>query len=228
MSNGLRSNEPTADDSMTTAEPPRVMLRSLDDETAALVYLAAVLAGGSEQQMRLALTAVVGVVRTAWVEEVILQTYLFAGFPRALNSAREWRRISGVKAPEQDAYAIDDPAIRRSFGERTCSTVYGRSYRRLRDNIHDLHPALDRWMVEDGYGKVLSRAPLDLARRELCVMAACAIARQDRQLHSHLHGALHAGASETTVASALSVIAPLLDADDVVRYRGLWARVRGK
>jgi 4-carboxymuconolactone decarboxylase len=83
-------------------------------------------------------------------------------------------------------------------------------------------------MVEEGYGKVLSRAPLDLARRELCVVAACAIAKQDRQLHSHLHGALHAGASEATVTAALAVIAPLLEPDDVRRYQGLWARVLGK
>lgn len=228
MSDMVRSDDPTVVDSVTTLGIPRVILPSLDDETAALVHLAAVLAGGSEQQMRQALTAVVGAVRTVWVEEVILQTYLFAGFPRALNSAREWRRISGVSAPERDDYAIDDPALRQSQGEATCSTVYGRFYDRLRVNIHDLHPALDRWMVEEGYGKVLSRAPLDLARRELCVMAACAIAKQDRQLHSHLHGALHAGASETTVSSALNVIAPLLDADDVARYQGLWARVLGK
>lgn len=228
MSEVTRSSDPTGVDSVTTPEAPRVILPSLDAETAALVHLAAVLAGGSEQQMRQALTAVVDVVRTVWVEEVILQTYLFAGFPRALNSAREWRRISGVPAPERDDYAIDDPALRQSQGEETCSTVYGRFYDRLRVNIHDLHPALDRWMVEEGYGKVLSRAPLDLARRELCVMAACAIAKQDRQLHSHLHGALHAGASETTVSSALNVIAPLLDADDVARYQGLWARVLGK
>ncbi len=204
------------------------MLASLDEETAALVYLAAVLAGGSEAQVRSALTDVLGTVRSVWIEEVILQTYLFAGFPRALNSAREWRRISGERGPAVDAYGVDDPVERQQKGEATCSTVYGRFYDRLRVNIHELHPALDRWMVEEGYGKVLSRAPLDLARRELCVVAACAIARQDRQLHSHLHGALHAGASESTVTAALAVVAPLLDADDVRRYQGLWARVLGK
>lgn len=204
------------------------MLASLDEETAALVSLAAILAGGSESQVRAALTGVLGTVRSVWIEEVILQTYLFAGFPRALNSAREWRRISGERAPELDTFAVDDPAERQRKGEATCATVYGRFYDRLRVNIHELHPALDRWMVEEGYGKVLSRAPLDLARRELCVVAACAIAKQDRQLHSHLHGALHAGASESTVSAALAVVAPLLDADDVRRYQGLWARVLGK
>ncbi len=213
---------------MTGDSGSGVMLPMLDEETAALVHLGAVLAGGSESQVRDTLASVVGRVRSMWVEEVILQTYLFAGFPRALNAAREWRRISGEEGPEVDAFAIDDPAERQQMGVTTCATVYGRFYDRLRVNIHALHPALDRWMVEEGYGKVLSRAPLDLARRELCVVAACAIARQDRQLHSHLHGALHAGASESTVTAALAVVAPLLDADDVRRYQGLWARVLGK
>lgn len=223
-----RSNDPTGDIPVTESRPGGVMLPTLDDETAALVSLAAVLAGGSELQVREALTAVVGVVRPAWVEELILQTYLFAGFPRALNSAREWRRISGEPGPAFDAFGIDDPVERQEKGVATCATVYGRFYDRLRVNIRELHPALDRWMVEEGYGKVLSRAPLDLARRELCVVAACAIAKQDRQLHSHLHGALHAGASEATVTAALAVVAPLLEADDVRRYQGLWTRVLGK
>lgn len=223
-----RPNDDTRALSMTAETSSPVMLSSLDEETAALVYLAAVLAGGSEAQMRAALSDAVGRVRAVWVEEVILQTYLFAGFPRALNSAREWRRISGLKGPEIDPFGVDDPVERQVKGEATCSTVYGRFYDRLRVNIHELHPALDRWMVEEGYGKVLSRAPLDLARRELCVVAACAIARQDRQLHSHLHGALHAGAAESAVTAALDVVAPLLEADDVRRYQGLWARVLGK
>ena len=223
-----RPHDHAGSDSVTAGAPVTVNLDTLDVETAALVHLAAVLAGGSEAQIRAALGSVVGVVRTVWVEEVILQTYLCAGFPRALNAAREWRRLSGVRGPDLDEFSVDDPVERQVKGEATCATVYGRFYDRLRVNIRDLHPALDRWMVEEGYGKVLSRAPLDLARRELCVVAACAIARQDRQLHSHLHGALHAGASEATVSAALEVVAPLLDADDVRRYQGLWARVLGK
>lgn len=218
----------TSDELMPHAAADAVMLESLDAETTALVTVAALLAGGSETQVREQLAVVARAVRPEWVEEVILQTYLFAGFPRALNAAREWRRISGRAAPDVDPHAIDAPELRRERGEVTCATVYGRFYDRLRVNIRDLHPALDQWMIEEGYGKVLSRAPLDLARRELCIVAACAIARQDRQLHSHLHGALHAGASAAAVTSALAAVAPFLDADDVKRTQGLWARVLGK
>ncbi|WP_331047679.1 carboxymuconolactone decarboxylase family protein [Gemmatimonas sp.] len=213
---------------MTAPAISDITLTSLDGETAVLVHLAAVLAGGSEADTRAALTRAHHDVRPEWVEEVLLQTYLFAGFPRALNGTREWRRISGRAAPTVDTAAIDGQAERLASGEVTCSTVYGKFYEQLRVNIRELHPALDQWMIEEGYGKVLSRAPLDLARRELCIVAACAIARQDRQLHSHLHGALHAGASPQVVSAVIDVVAPLLSADDVRRYQGLWARVQGK
>ena len=201
----------------------------LDVETIQLVRMAALLAGGTEQQMRDVLSAAVASgLNPVWVEEVILQTYLFAGFPRSLNAAREWRRLSGRPAPESDEGTEFDATRLTARGEATCAAVYGPFYDRLRHNIQALHPALDAWMILEGYGKVLGRPQLDLARRELCVVAACAIARQDRQLHSHLHGAIHAGASPAQVDAALLAIADLLDADDVKRYVGLWARVQGK
>lgn len=204
------------------------MLHELDAETAVLVRTGALLTAGDEPSIRAALTAASTSVRAEWIEELLLQTYLFAGFPRALNAAREWRRISGRAAPDDDAEAALDPAAFRARGEATCETVYGPFYQRLRVNIRDLHPALDAWMIAEGYGKVLGRPQLDLARRELCIVAACAVARQDRQLHSHLHGALHAGVAAPVVSATLETIADLLSDEDVRRYAGLWARVQGK
>ncbi len=204
------------------------MLHSLDGETAMLVRTGALISGGEESAMRSALVAANRVVRPEWIEELLLQTYLFAGFPRALNATREWRRISGRAAPSDDPGTRYDVEGWTARGETTCAIVYGPSYERLRMNIRDLHPALDAWMIVEGYGKVLGRSQLDLARRELCVVAACAVARQDRQLHSHLHGALHAGASPAVVSATLATIADLLAPDDARRYAALWARVQGK
>ncbi len=228
MPSAQRDGDPPRDETITHADASVDIIETLDRETALLVRTAALLAGGSEPEMRAALTSAFGLVRAEWMEELLLQTYLFAGFPRALNAAREWRRISGLPAPADDDGAMCDQAAWMTRGEKTCATVYGPFYDRLRVNIRELHPALDSWMIVDGYGKVLGRPLLDLARRELCVVAACAIARQDRQLHSHLHGALHAGAAPAVVTAALASIADLLDENDARRYAGLWARVQGK
>jgi 4-carboxymuconolactone decarboxylase len=101
-------------------------------------------------------------------------------------------------------------------------------YDRLRENVRQLHPALDEWMIVEGYGKVLSRPGLDLARRELCIVAACAATGQDRQLHSHLHGARNAGAADAVVTSTLDAIADLVAPDRLQTARLLHARVVGK
>jgi 4-carboxymuconolactone decarboxylase len=215
---------------MTPPAEPAVTLPALsvlDEPTRLLVRLAAVLAAGTEGQVRDALAAAHGVVSDIWIEELLLQTYLFAGFPRALNGMREWRRLSPRPAPGNDAGATDTPDEWRARGEATCATVYGAMYERLRHNIRELHPRLDDWMIVEGYGKVLSRPGLDLVRRELCIVAACAAADQERQLHSHLHGALNAGASPLALDDTLVVLADVIGPTRVDSARRLWARVAG-
>ncbi len=206
--------------------PPAEILDKLDvldDASGALVRLAAVVAAGDEDTVRGEIARCAGVVPDVWVEELLLQTYLFAGFPRALNAMREWRRVHPEVAGEP---VSSEPS--RADGEATCERVYGGMYDRLRTNIRHLHPLLDDWMITEGYGKVLSRPGLDLARRELCIVAACAATGQDRQLHSHLHGAQNAGASPGVVDATLVAIAGVIGPDRLRDVKFLWARVRGK
>src|SRR6478736_528216 len=192
---------------MMPSGPHTGSLQHLDDPTRSLVRLAAVVTAGAEDEIRRAVADASASVPDVWVEELLLQTYLFAGFPRALNAMREWRRIHPTVA--------GSPTTRtptRADGEATCARVYGTMYDRLRENIRHLHPLLDDWMIDEGYGKVLSRPGLDLPRRELCIVAACAATGQDRQLHSHLHGARNAGASVGAVDAAVDALAGVLGA----------------
>ncbi|MGZ8412193.1 MAG: carboxymuconolactone decarboxylase family protein [Gemmatirosa sp.] len=222
-----RREDPTRVDAVGSGPEDEAMFGALDAPTRVLVRLAAVIAAGDEAAMRVALTEAARTVPPEWVEELILQSYLFAGFPRTLNAMREWRRASGRKAPADDPGAhVDQAAAWAADGEDTCARVYGPFYERLRPNIAALHPALDMWMIVDGYGKVLSRPGLDLVRRELCVIAVCAVARQDRQLHSHLHGALHVGASPQLVEGALDALADMMTPTDHAHALRLWSHVR--
>ncbi len=203
---------------------------TLDHATRALVRLSARIASGAERDVREGLRETFEAsTPSVWVEELILQSYLFCGFPRALNAAREWRRMEGRGAPIPsagwDAEALDDF---REAGEATCARVYGKFYERLRENIVELHPALDYWMIVEGYGKVLSRPALDLGRRELCIIAACAATGQDRQLHSHLHGACNVGVLDDVIGASIDALDGVVDAENLSRARALWTKVRGQ
>jgi len=58
------------------------------------------------------------------VEEIILQSYLFAGFPRALNAMRMWRVVSERPAPDTDPVrAIDAANASRCLAELPASQV---------------------------------------------------------------------------------------------------------
>jgi 4-carboxymuconolactone decarboxylase len=212
--------------------PPNVMthkLTPLPDSLRHLVRIAAAIAGADEETTRRVMEQAVGSAEPIAVDEVILQSYLFAGFPRTLNAARTWRAVSGTLAPKSDSAAsMSNGALWEQRGEQTCEIVYGDSYSLLRENIQKLHPALDAWMITDGYGKVLSRPQLDLGTRELCIVAACAASGQQRQLHSHLHGALNAGASRQQVASAIDSLVGLVEEAELKMCRSLLSHVVSK
>ena len=226
------TSKPPFPRSATPADQPPLAV--LDRPTASLVRLSARITGGSEEEVRagLAECTAAGVPAT-WLDELVLQSYLFAGFPRALNAARELRRVA--EGPPTTAGAL--PAFEDSYantfewrlrGQDTCSDVYGTMYEKLRANIRHLHPALDEWMIVEGYGKVLSRPGLDLGRRELCIVAACVAAGQDRQLHSHLHGARNVGVSDAVVSEALTALEQVVPPAHLHAAKLLWARVLGK
>jgi 4-carboxymuconolactone decarboxylase len=200
----------------------------LDPPTLHLVRFAAAIALGDEPELRdRAAGCRSNQVPVPWVEELLLQSVLMVGYPRTLIAVSVWRKVGRVAAPARDPEAeyshIGEWTAR---GEATCEVVYGANYRRLRENVKELHPALDLWMITEGYGRTMSRPGLDLLRRELCTVAQTAVMEVPRQLHSHLRGALHAGAAFGQVDGVLSVVNPLLSYDQWKKVKELWQSVR--
>ena len=122
---------------MTRRKFVPAIVPEIDEATAALVRLSGTIAGGSEPQLRKAIAHCWAVARPEWTEEALLQSYLFAGFPRALNAMREWRKVSGRIAPAHDEGAEHEERAGqwRAEGEETCALVYGEMYQKLRVNI---------------------------------------------------------------------------------------------
>ncbi|HSU97799.1 MAG TPA: carboxymuconolactone decarboxylase family protein [Gemmatimonadaceae bacterium] len=193
----------------------------------ALIRIAAAVAGAPLAFTRRVMVEAVGVAPARAVDEVLLQSYLFAGFPRTLNALRVWREVSGEPAPADDVATTPSlPEVYRLQGEEVCRTVYGNKYDALRKTVGRLHPALDAWMVMDGYGKVLSRPGLTLVQRELCIVAACAASEQIPQLKSHLHGALHCGATPDDLALTLSALTDIVSREALAAAREELNRIK--
>ena len=79
---------------MTSGAEARTSVAPLEAGLRKLVRIAGAIAGSPEGQMRAVMSEAIDEVDPVAVEEIILQSYLFAGFPRALNAARRMRSIS--------------------------------------------------------------------------------------------------------------------------------------
>jgi len=178
----------------------------LDVSTAAIVAAAARIDGAHPDQLAARFQAAIAAgADAAWLDELVLMAVLFAGFPKALVAAAALRSVVPRHGNVGDAASYDQWESWRSRGEATCRIVYGERYDMLRRNVAALHPALDAWVVMDGYGRTISRPELDLKRRELCAIAILVPQGVPRQLHSHLRGALNAGASREEVGAAMDI-----------------------
>lgn len=143
--------------------------------------------------------------------ELVLQSYLFLGFPRMIEGADILQSSWPTPAVQADCGPVGAEEARLWYtrGDQLCRRVYDSAYEPLRKRVESFAPEIFRWMIFEGYGKVLSRHQLDVVTRECSIVACLVMDNRPRQLHSHIKGALNVGAPPLLI---LSVIEDLRDA----------------
>lgn len=139
--------------------------------------------------------------------EVFLQSYLFAGFPAALESVRALSKVFGSELGHSEnadeiISAYSDHLVK---GEALYKKVYAANAGRVREEMIRLSPELAAWAMIEGYGKTLSRGELDVKTRELCIVAMLVQLGWERQLYSHILGSRNVGAEKDEVREAASI-----------------------
>lgn len=146
----------------------------------------------------------------ALIREVILQTYLFAGFASTINAMIVFNRmVPGNKDYLREAAGSLE--VWRQRGIELCKEVYGNQFEKMVENMNQLHPDLAEWMILEGYGKVLSRPFVSPLVRELLIVAMTAVLNVERQFHSHVRGALNVGASPNKVLKVFDETKSFMD-----------------
>ncbi len=184
-------------------------VQALTAAQAAMVTLSAAIGAGdapsvAEESER----ALAAGLPAAAVYEAILQSYLFVGFPRAIEGLFAARPILGRSGGTPAEPAPVEPSAWMHAGESLCRRVYGRNYEKLMETMRTLSPDLAVWMVLEGYGKTLSRPALGPVEREYAVVATLTVTRMWRQLRSHAIGAVNVGGTRAGVREAIALCRP--------------------
>lgn len=189
----------------------------------ALIRISAALASRDQEALVETLCEARQVADFQQIEETILQSYLFLGFPVALTGMAAWRRQTEIRPGQGTVLDCEDWEAR---GHDVCRAVYAGQYDKLREHVRDLHPDLELWMVVEGYGKVLGRPGLTLLTRELCIVASLAVLGASKQLYSHMRGALNVGARSSDVDVALTEAGTFGDEEGRVAVRKMWEKIK--
>jgi len=150
--------------------------------------------------------------------EALLQIYLFAGFPAAIESLSVLNSVANDKTYKnsQVHYTID---LFRYRGEELCKRVYTTAYYKMRKKLHGISPELDEWMIIEGYGKTLSRSGLSSKTRELITASSLAALGWENQLFSHIRGAISVGSNHEECFELLEVLTLLCSIDVINRTK---------
>ncbi|HET6618169.1 MAG TPA: asparaginase, partial [Gemmatimonadota bacterium] len=179
------------------------------ESATAIVRLGAAAASGDSRRLVAALEGA-DILDSDDIEELLLQTYLFAGFPRTINAFFTWQGWASRdgRARGERRIEVGDAGDLRSRGEALCRRVYGDHYEALRIRLERLHPEIAAWTLVEGYGKVLGRpGPPGPDRRELAAIGSLVALDAGRQLASHLRGALHMGVPSGILVRAVREVA---------------------
>ena len=188
------------------------------EQAAAIVRLGAAAASGDAERLVAALEEA-GEIASNDIEELLLQTYLFAGFPRTINAFFTWQGWASRDGRERGERRVEAGSAEtlRERGESLCRLVYGDHYEPLRIRLERLHPEIAEWTLVEGYGKVLGRpGSPGPDMRELAAVGALIALDAGRQLAAHLRGALHVGVPGAVLASAARRVASEWDKADSV------------
>jgi len=189
---------------------------TLTDDDRILLRLSVAICLGRWDELRALRRAAVAPPDRAW-REAVLQTHLFAGYPRVVEACRVLGEEGGLGEPDADEAAPSAEDF--GAGRALFTTIYAENAAAVERELTAYHPALARWILGHAYGRVLTRPGLSAARREVLSVACLAALGQGRQLASHARGAILCGAEPGALREALDAVADLLDASRLPEFR---------
>ena len=139
--------------------------------------------------------------------ELFIHLSLFLGYPAMLDGletvadASPQRRRRSLRAQESTAH---------KHGKQILERIYGQQAPKLLRHLDDLYPGLGHRITQDAYGRIMNRDGLTLPERELANVVVLYAHGFDRQLYSHLRGALRVGVSKKTLKSVILLTADIV------------------
>lgn len=148
------------------------------------------------------------------IKEILVHSYAYAGFPRALNGINTFQAImekrieQGIKDETgKEATPIPDDFDKTVYGHKIRNSLVDRDISNRTSGYPVFVPIIDQFLVEHLFADIFYRDVLNHQERELVTISMLvAMTGTEAQLKSHLGVSMNVGLSKTQIEDYIAVL----------------------
>ena len=190
-------------------------VKNLNDRQKAIIPIAAFTANGNMPKLATALNKGMDTGLTInEVKEILIHSYAYAGFPRALNGINacmdvlDKRKAQGITDKiGMEATPIPSDFDKNAYGHKVRNSLVGRDISKRSNGYPVFTPIIDDFLIEHLFADIFVRDVLNHQTRELVTISILAAMHgTDSQLKGHLEIAMRMGLSQSQLNDFVSVL----------------------
>ena len=200
--------------------------QTLSDRHKAMIPIAAFTATGNMQKLETALGEGLDAGLTVnEIKEILVHTYAYAGFPRALNgiatcmAVLDERKEKGINDKTgKEATPMPADLDRTTYGHKVRNALVGSDISKRTSGYPVFTPIIDQFLVEHLFADIFYRDVLSHQERELVTISIlAAMTGTEAQLKAHLRIAMNAGLNKAQLEEYAAVLRQEVGADSADR-----------
>lgn len=155
------------------------------------------------------------------IKEILIHSYAYAGFPRALNSINTFIAVMNKRKEQgindtigREATPLPSDFDINAYGHEVRNTLVGRDISKRTSGYAAFTPAIDRFLVEHLFADIFYRDLLNYQDRELATISILAAMNGTApQLKAHLNVSMNVGLSKSQLEDCVSVLRQKVSAE---------------
>jgi quercetin dioxygenase-like cupin family protein/alkylhydroperoxidase/carboxymuconolactone decarboxylase family protein YurZ len=191
-----------------------------------IIPIAALTANGNISKLETALSEGMDAGLTVnEIKEILIHTYAYAGFPRALNGINTYmavldkRKEQGINDKTgKEATPVPSDFDRSAYGHKIRNSLVGRDVSKPTSGYPVFTPIIDQFLVEHLFADIFYRDVLTHQERELVTISIlAAMTGTEAQLKTHLRISMNMGLSKTQLEDYVATLGQKVSAESAER-----------
>jgi len=199
---------------------------TLDSRQSAMVPIAAFTATGNIPKLETALNEGMDAGLTVnEVKEILVHSYAYAGFPRALNGINAYMAVLDKRKEQgitdtigKEVTPMPSDFDKRAYGHKIRNALVGRDMSNRTSGYAAFTPIIDQFLVEHLFADIFYRDLLSHQDRELVTISMLsAMTGTEPQLNAHLGISMKEGLSKAQLDSFIALLGQAVSAESAKR-----------